>query len=125
MFAAENNLGNALSDEGQSAEAIEHYEQALRLKPDYLEAHVNLADASVKAGLLPKAIEHYKQALQLKPDCTEACFSLAKTYAKTKVPDEAVSSAQQASELARTQGRMELARQIEDWLKTYRAGSSE
>jgi tetratricopeptide (TPR) repeat protein len=125
MFAAENNLGNVLSDEGSSDEAIGHYEQALRLKPDYLQAHINLADTLVKARQLPKAIEHYEQALRLKPDIAEVYFSLAMTYAKTKRPGEAVASAQKALELARTQGRMELARQIEDWLKTYRASASE
>ncbi|MGA2797340.1 MAG: tetratricopeptide repeat protein, partial [Thermoguttaceae bacterium] len=109
MYGAENNLGNALSDEGSSDEAIGHYEQALRLKPDYLQAHINLADTLVKAGQLPKAIEHYEQALRLKPDSAEACFNLALTYARTKRPGEAVASAQKALELARSQGRMELA----------------
>jgi protein O-mannosyl-transferase len=125
MFLAENNLGNTLSGEGKSDEAVEHYEQALRLKPDYLQARVSLAGALVKAGMFPKAIEHYEQALRLKPDCIEAYFGLALTYAKTKQTREAAAIAQKALELARTQGRMEVAGKIEDWLRSYRADSSE
>ncbi len=125
MFAAENNLGNALSDEGKNDEAIEHYEKALLLKPDYLQARINLADALVKTGQLSKAIEHYEEVLRLKPDCAEACFSLALAYAKTKQPVEALAAAQKALELARIQGRTELAGQIEDWLKSHHTDSSE
>jgi hypothetical protein len=40
-----NNLGNALDKQGRTEEAIEHYLQVLRIKPDYVEAHYNLGNA--------------------------------------------------------------------------------
>ena len=39
------NLGSVLSVQGKVPEAIAHYEQALRLNPDYAEAHNNLGSA--------------------------------------------------------------------------------
>ncbi len=125
MFLAENNLGNTLSSAGKGDEAVEHYEQALQLKPDYLEARVSLAAALVRAGAFPKAIENYEEALRLKPDSIEACFGLALTYAITKRPAEAARTAEKALELARAQGRMDVAGKIEDWLRNYRADSPE
>ena len=40
---ANNNLGVLLANKGQTDEAISHYQEALRLKPDHAEAHNNLA----------------------------------------------------------------------------------
>ena len=60
--------GDRLGAGGQDTEAIGQYEQALRIKPDYVEAHYNLALALEKMGRTPEAIEHYQQALKLRPD---------------------------------------------------------
>ena len=57
-------------------EAIGHYEQALRIKPDYAEAHNNLGIALVQAGRMQEAIGHYEQALRIKPDYAEAHYNL-------------------------------------------------
>jgi tetratricopeptide (TPR) repeat protein len=40
-------LGLALEQTGQIEDAIGHYEQALRLKPDYAEARTSLAQLRV------------------------------------------------------------------------------
>src|SRR5256885_7339224 len=39
---AENNLGGVRADQKKPAEAIEHYQRALQIKPKYAEAHYNL-----------------------------------------------------------------------------------
>jgi len=67
-YLPHNNLGAALYKQGRIAEAIEHYLQALRIKPDYQKAHNNLGVALDKQGRIAEAIEHYLQALQIKPD---------------------------------------------------------
>jgi protein O-mannosyl-transferase len=125
MYLAENNLANTLSSAGKGDEAVEHYERALRLKPDYVEARLSLASALVRAKEYQKAIEYYEEALRSKPDSVEACFGLALTYAMTNRRSEAAATAQKAVDLARSQGRTDVAGKIEDWLRSYRAGWSE
>ena len=48
--AAQNNLGRELVGQGKPAEAAEHFQQALRIKPDYAEARANLARAVSQQG---------------------------------------------------------------------------
>jgi len=58
---------------GRLAEAIAHYKEALRLKPDFAEAHNNLGRAlEATPGRLNDAVTHYEDALRLRPDFTEA-----------------------------------------------------
>jgi tetratricopeptide (TPR) repeat protein len=116
-------LGVALVNAGRLQEAIEHYEQALRLKPDYVEAHNNLGAALANAGRLQEAIEHYQQALRLKPDFTNAYYNLALAYDRMQQSSEAIGAAQKALDLARAQGQEAQAKQIEDWLNAYRVNS--
>jgi hypothetical protein len=59
--------------------AIEHYQRALALRPDYPHAHVNLANALKSQGDLELAIAHYRQALVTKPDFAEAVHNLGST----------------------------------------------
>jgi tetratricopeptide (TPR) repeat protein len=118
-------LGVALIQAGRLQEAIDHFEQALRLRPNYTEAHNNLAAILDKIGRSQEAIEHYQQALSLKPDFIEIHYNLALAYAKTRQSSNAIDAAQKALELARSQGKTVLARQIENWLNSYRAGLSD
>jgi tetratricopeptide (TPR) repeat protein len=74
-YRARNSLGAVLGNLGRTAEAIVHFEEALRLKPDASEAfhiHHNLGRALAESGQLDQAIAHYREALRLKPDYPEA-----------------------------------------------------
>jgi protein O-mannosyl-transferase len=122
---AQSNLGLVMAKTGRLPEAIEYYQQALRLKSDFPEAHNNLGITLSKAGRLQEAIEHYQQALQLKPDFAEAYFNLALIYNRMQQSSQTIASAQKALELARSQGNMAFAKQIEDWLNSYRASLPE
>jgi len=53
-------------------EAIKHWEQTVRLKPDDVEAHYNLGLALEQAGRNEEAIGHYEQALRINPDFVDA-----------------------------------------------------
>jgi tetratricopeptide (TPR) repeat protein len=62
----------ALTVEGRENEAIAFYTEALRLKPDYAEAHNNLAYVLAKLGRRDEAIAHLNEAIRLKPDYEQA-----------------------------------------------------
>jgi tetratricopeptide (TPR) repeat protein len=68
--------------DGKLEDAVRHYEEALRFKPDFAEAHCNLGIALGRAGRIPEAIEHFEQALRLKPDFTEAQKALVRLQAR-------------------------------------------
>jgi protein O-mannosyl-transferase len=63
-----NNLGIALAERGEMDAAIQAYQEALRIWPRSVKAHVNLGAALAGQGKLDEAISHYSEALRLKPD---------------------------------------------------------
>ncbi|MGO9245406.1 MAG: tetratricopeptide repeat protein, partial [Verrucomicrobiia bacterium] len=62
--------------------AIAHFEQALRIQPDFAEAQYNLGLALEELGRTAEAIEHYQQALKLRPDFNPARNALAQLQAR-------------------------------------------
>ena len=66
---------------GKIEGAIAQFQQALRIKSDYAEAHKNLGITLEKAGRVPEAIQHYEQAVRLRPDLTAARNALARLQA--------------------------------------------
>lgn len=73
---AHNNLGQAQLEAGQTAEAVKHFEQALRLSPGRPMAYNNLAGALAKLGRTEEAVENARAAVKLSPDYAEAHFNL-------------------------------------------------
>jgi tetratricopeptide (TPR) repeat protein len=64
-----NNLGNALLEKSDVNGAIAEFEAALRIRPDYGEAHYNLGKALAQTpARLPEAIAEYQEALRDPPD---------------------------------------------------------
>jgi tetratricopeptide (TPR) repeat protein len=61
------NLGVELGDQGRLTEAIEHFQTALRLDPEYPSAHFNLAVALGDAGRAAEAIPHFEWAERENP----------------------------------------------------------
>ena len=56
-------MGNALKEQGKLEEAIEAYNKALAIKPDYAEAYNNMGNALQEQNKLEEAIEAYNKAL--------------------------------------------------------------
>ena len=53
-------------------EAIDHYKEAIRIRPSFAIAHNNLGNALVQKGEMKEAIDHYRETLKLKPDLVAA-----------------------------------------------------
>ena len=87
---AYNNFGTALNEQDRTGEAIEHFLQALRIRPDYGHAHYNLGNALDKLGRTGEAVEHYLQALRIRPDYEKAHNNLGNALDKLGRTDEAV-----------------------------------
>ena len=90
------NLGTALTDEDRWQEAKVHFEQALKFKPDYFEAHNNLGNILASENRWQEAIDQYRQALRLQPDFPLAHNNLGSSLIKTNRLAEAISEFEQA-----------------------------
>ena len=83
-------LGVALSVQGKTQEAIDHYRAALRIKPDFLGAHYSLGAALEREGKDQEAMEHYVGALRIKPDRPEAHHNLGVLFLRQGKNREAI-----------------------------------
>ncbi len=72
------NLGSTLAERGRHREALTAYEQALRLKPDYMWPLIGAARSYLVLGEREKALEFYERGLKLKPDQPVILVDLAK-----------------------------------------------
>jgi len=98
-WMAHNNLGALLARQGKLTEAIEQYEQALRVKPDFTEAYNNLGNTLAEQGKMPDAIQCYKRALELNPSYAEAYFNLGNVLAHQGKLSEAIQHYERAVRL--------------------------
>ena len=78
-WMAHYNLGIVLSEEGDTDQAIDHYQHAVALRPDYAEAHYNLGRLLVEQGRLDDAVAHYEKAVEINPGDPEAQNNLGIT----------------------------------------------
>jgi tetratricopeptide (TPR) repeat protein len=93
-------LGKIFSAEGNVNAAINAYETALSLQPDYPEATFNLALNLQKAGEDAAAIRLYQELESLDRATPEALNNLALHYIRIEVYEKAISLLQKATSLA-------------------------
>jgi protein O-mannosyl-transferase len=79
-YLIETNMGNALTSTGELEGAIQHYQAALQVKPDFSEAHYNLAVALAQKGDLDAAIREYQTVLRLNPNDRDAHNNLGGAF---------------------------------------------
>jgi len=99
------NLGGVLSNRGRLEDALEYYQQALRIKPDSAWTHNNIGTMLAETGKPDLAVYHMKEALRLKPDYSEAYSNLGIFFARQKRYIDAAHYLQVAIELAPENGR--------------------
>jgi hypothetical protein len=61
-----NNLGYALKQQGRLKEALAHYQQTIRIDPEFFEAYNNIGNIYMMFGKFDKAIENYNMSLKIK-----------------------------------------------------------
>ena len=66
---------------GRLVEAADEFDQAIRLKPDYAQAHYNLAITLGRMRRFSEAADQLEQAVRLEPDYGEARETLARLRA--------------------------------------------
>jgi protein O-GlcNAc transferase len=68
---------NQLAKAGRFGDAVPHYEEALRLAPDHVNALTNLGAVQHRLGRREEAAAHYRRALVIDPDAARAHINLA------------------------------------------------
>jgi Flp pilus assembly protein TadD len=92
--------GTALMAHGDLPQARQHFETALRIKPELWNTHNNLGTLLEKIGDRPLAIQHYRMATSIRPDFAVAHYNLGIALAAAHTFTEARHSLETAQKLA-------------------------
>jgi predicted TPR repeat methyltransferase len=92
-------MGTALKAQGDLGAAIDSYNQAIKIKPDYAEAHNNMGNALKDKGDLDAAIDSYQKAIKIKPDYADAYSNMGNALKDKGDLDAAIVSYKQALEI--------------------------
>ena len=80
-WMAHNNLGSWLEHRGDLPGAVAQYEEAIRVRNDYPEAHNNLGSLLLELpGRRNDAVAHLREAVRLRPDSAEAHNNLGSAW---------------------------------------------
>ena len=77
-------------------EAIEAYQQAIRIQPNHADAYNNLGTIFINQNRIDDAIEAYQQAIQIQPNQGEAYYNLGNALHRQEKLEEAIEAYQQA-----------------------------
>lgn len=89
-------LGITYGKTSQFAQAIEAFQQAVRINPEYAEAWNDLGVTYAKTGQSAQAIEANRRALRINPEFAKAWYNLGNAYAKTGQSAQAIEAYRQA-----------------------------
>jgi tetratricopeptide (TPR) repeat protein len=94
-----NNRGNAYYYKGQYDRAIEDYNNAIELNPNYTHAYYNRGLAYYQKVQYDRAIEDYNNAIELNPNYTHAYNNRGNAYYQKVQYDRAIEDYDKAIEL--------------------------
>jgi tetratricopeptide (TPR) repeat protein/cellulose synthase/poly-beta-1,6-N-acetylglucosamine synthase-like glycosyltransferase/serine acetyltransferase len=90
------NMGYALKQQGKIDEAIQIYEKAVAMQPDYADAYCNLGNAYKEKGELERAVGCYEKALAVNPADEDSLYNLGNIFRELGKFDEAIESYRKA-----------------------------
>lgn len=93
-------LAQLLEGKGQIDEALEHYRQAVRSKPDSFEAYYSIGKCSLQKGNKKDAEDAFHEVVRLRPDLPQGHLQLATVLAQLGRDPEALQSVNNALRLA-------------------------
>lgn len=108
-YVAHNYLGLALAEEERSEEAISHYSEAVRIKPNFAEARINLGKGYFGQGDVDGAIAELKRAILLAPRSPEAHYNLGIAYGSKGLYNKAFQEIRMSKALS-SKGKWDLIR---------------
>jgi len=93
------NLGCVFNAQGEIWLAIHHFEKAVALDPNFLDAYINLGNVLKEARIFDRAVAAYLRALNLSPNHAVVHGNLACVYYEQGLIDLAVDTYRRAIEL--------------------------
>jgi Tfp pilus assembly protein PilF len=94
-----NNLGIGFIDQQQYSDAVEAFENVIKLRPDYEDGYVNVGVAYLEWEKYSSARPSLEKALQLHPDYARALYYLALVERREGRPEAEVADLQRVVEL--------------------------
>lgn len=91
-----NNLGDVYGRQGDKQRALQEFQKAIELKPNYGDAYHNLANTYMELGQIDKALENYQNALKFNPNLWQSYQNTAVIYFNQKKFDLAALNLQKA-----------------------------
>jgi tetratricopeptide (TPR) repeat protein len=97
----ENNLANALARKGLLDEAVSHYEESVRLRPDYGDPYFNLGSVLFQQGRIDDAIAQWHKALVAQPNDAGFHTALGNAFLKKGLQKDAIAEYEHAARISR------------------------
>ncbi len=98
-WVAQNSLGRVLLEKGELAQAVSHFQEALKLEPVSEVIHTNLGKTLEREGRIDEAIFEFQRALELKPDDANAFSDLGDVAMAKEQIEQAISYYERAVQL--------------------------
>jgi tetratricopeptide (TPR) repeat protein len=100
LVAIECDLGRLLAKRGSSEGALEHFARAVKLAPDFYDAHVESGEVLFRQGGYAAALESFGRAANILPDQPWLHYRMGKAHRALGHLDEAIAEFRRARELA-------------------------
>jgi len=75
-----NNLGDVYARQGDLRKAVEEFQKAIEINPNYADAYHNLANTYQQMGQIDAAVENYQKALSINPKLWQSYQNMAAIY---------------------------------------------